>query len=56
VQLLILSGQRRNEIAGLRWSELDLDKGLWTLPDTRAKNNTKHELPLSEAALEMLRR
>jgi integrase len=55
LQLLILTGQRRNEVAGMRWSELDLDKGLWTLPDTRAKNNKKHELPLSQAAINIIR-
>ena len=32
VQLLILTGQRREEVGGMRWSEVDLDEKLWTLP------------------------
>ena len=37
VRLLILTGQRREEIAGMRWSEFDPDLTLWTLPRDRAK-------------------
>ena len=50
-QLLLLTGQRRNEIAGMTWGEIDLDKKLWTLPGGRTKNDEAHEVPLSEAAL-----
>jgi integrase len=52
--LLILLGQRRGEVAGMRWSELDLDKGLWTLPSSRAKNGTAHIVPLPKLALGIL--
>ena len=41
-QLLILTGQRRNEVAGARWTEFDLERGEWTIPASRAKNGTKH--------------
>jgi integrase len=37
VQLLILTGQRRSEVAEMRWSEINLDAGLWTLPKERGK-------------------
>ncbi len=47
VRLLILTGQRRDEIGGLRWSEVDLDRGLIVLPPARTKNKRLHELPLS---------
>ncbi len=47
VRLLILTGQRREEIGGLRWSEVDLDRGLIVLPPERTKNKRTHELPLS---------
>jgi integrase len=50
-KLLLLTGQRRNEVAGMTWGELDLDKALWTIPGSRAKNSEKHEVPLSDAAL-----
>lgn len=54
-KVLILTGQRRNEVGSMRWSELDLDKKLWTLPRERAKNDVQHSVPLSEPALTILR-
>jgi integrase len=56
VRLLILTGQRRDEIAELRWSEVDFDKALIVLPPARVKNNTKHELPISPQVLAILRK
>jgi integrase len=56
VQLLILTGQRRGEVGGMEWSELDLDVALWTLPRERVKNGRRHEVPLSRQAVEILRR
>ncbi len=53
-QLLILTGQRRGEVAGMCWSELDLDKGIWTLPAKRAKNAISHIVPLPKLALSIL--
>src|SRR3954469_515774 len=38
VRLLILTGQRREEVGGMNWSELDLARGLWTIPGDRTKN------------------
>jgi integrase len=54
VQLLILTGARRVEIGGLRWSEVDLDAALITLPGARTKNNHEHVIPLSPLALSIL--
>src|SRR5262245_319471 len=56
VKLLALTGQRRDEVAGVRWDELDLDTRLWTLPPARTKNNQPHEVPLSKAALAVLQK
>jgi integrase len=50
IRLLILTGARRTEIGGLRWTELDRDAGTWTLPAARAKNKHAHTLPLGESA------
>jgi integrase len=50
VQLLILTGQRRGEVAGMQWAELDLKNRLWTLPRERVKNDRRHEVPLSPQA------
>jgi integrase len=55
VKLLILSGQRRDEVAEMRWSEVDFDAKTWTLPRTRAKNDVEHAVPLSDAAIEILK-
>ena len=54
VQLLILTGQRRNEVAGLLWAEIDFDKQLWSLPADRTKNGRPHDIPLSALAMAML--
>lgn len=50
-RLLIATGQRREEIAGLDWRELDRDAATWTLPAARAKNGKAHLVPLNALAL-----
>jgi integrase len=55
VKLLILTGQRLAEVGGMRWGELDLETKLWTLPAERVKNGERHEVPLSDAAVGILR-
>jgi integrase len=50
LRLLILTGQRRNEIALLEWKEVDLGKGLIRLGPERTKNKHPHEIPLSGMA------
>lgn len=54
-KLLMLTGQRREEIGGLRWSEVDADKALITLPPPRVKNKRQHEIPCSDPVVEILR-
>ncbi len=54
-KLLLLTGARRDEVAGMRWTELDVDKGTWRLPKERVKNKRAHEIPLTEAALSIIR-
>jgi integrase len=46
VKLLMLLGQRRSEVGGMRWDELDLEQGLWTMEGDRSKNGKKHVVPL----------
>jgi integrase len=55
VRLLILLGSRRQEVGGMRWSELDLDVGTWTLPRERSKNRRSHTLHLPPAALSIIK-
>jgi integrase len=56
VRLLILTGCRRKEIAGMRWSEFaGLDTGVWTLPKERSKNKRALTITLPPAALKIVR-
>ena len=55
VRLLALTGQRRDEIGSLRWSEVNLDKALISLPAERTKNSRPHDIPLSPAAVSILK-
>lgn len=54
-KLLILTLQRRAEVAGIRRTEVNATKRLWTLPRERVKNDVEHDVPLSETALAVLR-
>ena len=56
VRLLVLTGQRRNEIGGLRWNEIDLSRNLIVLGPERSKNNRQHELPMSTQIRAILER
>jgi integrase len=55
-KLLLLTGARREEIAGMKWSELDLDAGVWLLPGSRTKNGRDHRVPLAPPAIATLNR
>lgn len=55
IRLMLLTGQRRGEVAGMRWEEVHLDAGQWTLPGERTKNGRPHTVPLAPAALDVLR-
>jgi integrase len=54
VKLLMLLGQRREEVAGMMWSEIDIKRRVWTIPAARAKNKREHEVPLSDQAVALL--
>ena len=51
VRMLILTMQRRQEVAEMDWSEIDLNARRWTLPADRAKNDQEHVIPLTKLAL-----
>jgi integrase len=53
-KLLLLTGQRRSEVAGMRWQDLDLDRALWTIPGSLTKNHEQHTVPLSKQVLAVL--
>lgn len=52
--LLVLTGQRRGEVTGMHWSEIDFEGRVWTIPAERSKNGQAHDVPLSEPVIEIL--
>ena len=54
VRLLLLTGQRREEVAGMLWSELSDDRAVWTIPANRTKNHRGHIVPISPQAKAVL--
>lgn len=55
VKMLALTGQRRGEIGGLRWDEIDLESALIEVPKERTKSGRGNVIPLSQSAIELLR-
>lgn len=54
-QILLLTGQRSGEVAGMTWDELDLDNALWEIPADRTKSDRAHKVPLSPWAVKILK-
>jgi integrase len=54
VRMLALTLQRRNEVSGMKWGELNLAEATWTLPASRTKNASEHIVPLPGAAMAIL--
>jgi len=55
IRFALLTLARRDEVAGLRWSEIDEQAALWTIPGSRTKNGKPHFVHLSGPALEVLK-
>jgi integrase len=55
IKLLLITGQRLNEVARATWGEFDLDRKLWTIPAERMKAGAVHTVPLSDEAMKVLR-
>lgn len=53
-KVLLLTGQRREEVAGMRWREVDLDAGQWTIAKERCKNGKAHTVDLHPEAVAAL--
>jgi integrase len=54
IQTLFMTGQRRTEVASMRWSDVDLDAATWTIPASASKSGRAHLVPLSPAAVAVL--
>ena len=55
LRILLLTLQRRNEVAGMRWDEIAPDHSIWTVPAGRAKNGKAHIVHLAQPARDVLR-
>lgn len=54
VRLLIVTGQRREEVCSMRWEEMDRSERLWALPGDRSKNGEPNQIPLNELAIAVI--
>lgn len=55
IQLLLLTGQRRNEVFNADRAEFDLETDVWTIPSGRAKNGVAHLVPLPPQVVEIVK-
>lgn len=55
IRLLLLTGQRRDEIASMRWSEIDFSTETWTIPKERCKNDQAHIVPFSPQSVAIIK-
>lgn len=53
-RLPLATAQRGGEVCGMKWADLDLGAGIWTIPAGQSKNKLPHRVPLSPLALEIL--
>lgn len=54
-KLRLLTAQRGGEVESMRWQDIDLEKGWWTIPPERSKNGLSHRVPLARAAVDILK-
>ena len=55
IKLLLLTGQRRTEVASMRWADIDLESGSWVLSSDDTKSARAHLVPLSPQAVDLLK-
>jgi len=56
LEFLILTTARTGEVIGATWDEIDFADAVWTVPTSRMKGRREHRVPLSSAAIELLRK
>jgi integrase len=55
-KIALLTAQRKGEVCGMKWDELDLEHGWWTIAAERSKNGLSHRVPLGPQVLAILHR
>jgi integrase len=53
-RMLLLTGQRRNEVCEMQWSEIDMSEKVWTIPAARMKGESAHEVPLTDDVVSLI--
>ena len=56
VALIMRTGTRSHEVRAARWSEIDFDRHVWTIPPENAKAGRKHDVPLAPGAWAIIER
>lgn len=54
LKLILVTGQRPGEVAGMRWDEIDQGAAVWNIPASRRKTQTAHSIHLTQTALDLL--
>jgi integrase len=54
LEFAILTAARSGEVRGAKWSEIDMNGKMWTVPASRMKAGKEHRVPLSNAAIKLL--
>jgi integrase len=54
IRMLLLTGARRGEVLGARWAQFNFERNVWIKRSSETKQNREHEVPLSDAALDLL--
>jgi integrase len=55
LEFLTLTAARSGEVRGARWDEIDFERGLWVITALRMKMDREHRVPLSDAAVKLLK-
>jgi integrase len=55
LKLRLITAQRNSEVTSMRWEDLDLEQGMWTIPGGFTKNGQIHPVPLSAPAVRILK-
>lgn len=55
LEFTILTAARTGEVIGARWGEVDMEAAIWTVPASRMKASVEHRVPLSSAAIALLK-
>jgi integrase len=56
LEMIVLTAARSGEVLGMRWREIDFDNAVWTIPAERMKAGREHTVPLSSAAMTLLKK